>query len=430
MQHWERQLAWLSKTLLTHPDSWKVVFAHHPLFATGKWGAAPPSMPVARVAAVLAQHNVHLYLAGHDHLLQHMVLNSGMLQVIGGGGGGALDMDPFLNSAQSASHAEVLHTAVRQPGFGAVMIAGGQLCTTTVSLFGEQFTSCVSKNTSSCGRECVKTTHVQSEVVAALSTIAWARAQFWRKEGLKIKVLECVGFDGWDLYDELPWSYELPTRNCVKASLKRTAGSALRWDVPVSWLGASSSGIIGWLLKDEALSFVCGVPTDYASWQKNCSSSTFVSCSARDIDKCAKCSGSDWSTVLDMQSGCKKFHRYGTTRQFQNHNELMFHQDGAQAIAGIFYYNSSFRSGRNNYERAPEFEALVQADNTLVRALEHQAVLRVLYNISVPVLQLRLPRKVLDGRKKNFLYRGNALRRERKKNDWLLLPPRQIVSEK
>lgn len=109
----------------------------------------------------------------------------------------------------------------------------------------------------------------------------------------------------------------------------------------------------------------------------------------------------------------------------------MFYQDGAQAIAGIFHYNSSFRSGNNNYYRVPEFEALVQANNTLVRTLEHQSGrLRVLYNISVPVLQLRRPRNALDGRKNNFLYRGNALKRERKKNDWLLLPPRQIVSEK
>ncbi len=83
---WEAQVAWLDETLARSGARWKVVFGHHPLHGHGPRG--DDAAMIARVGPVLARHEVDLYLAGHDHVLEVLRPIDGVLHVTSGAGAG------------------------------------------------------------------------------------------------------------------------------------------------------------------------------------------------------------------------------------------------------------------------------------------------------------------------------------------------------
>ena len=64
------QLLWMDKVLNVDTD-WKIVVGHHPLYTGGK-RVDEKHWVRSHVETLLTKHNVQLYLAGHEHDLQHI----------------------------------------------------------------------------------------------------------------------------------------------------------------------------------------------------------------------------------------------------------------------------------------------------------------------------------------------------------------------
>lgn len=65
-----RQLAWMD-SLLSEPFDWKIMIGHHPLY-TGGSRSREESFVRSHIEPLLDRHQVDLYLAGHEHDLQHI----------------------------------------------------------------------------------------------------------------------------------------------------------------------------------------------------------------------------------------------------------------------------------------------------------------------------------------------------------------------
>lgn len=63
--NWSKQLLWLEKSLADSDATWKVVYAHHPLYSSGTHGGN--FKLVDRLSPLFARYGVQLYLNGHDH---------------------------------------------------------------------------------------------------------------------------------------------------------------------------------------------------------------------------------------------------------------------------------------------------------------------------------------------------------------------------
>ncbi|MFN7926309.1 MAG: metallophosphoesterase, partial [Bryobacteraceae bacterium] len=83
----QRQLDWIEKQLAASTEPWKIVYGHHPIFSSGMHGMeARPRQLAARLLPILKRYKVDLYIAGHDHHMQH-IEHDGIQFFISGGGG-------------------------------------------------------------------------------------------------------------------------------------------------------------------------------------------------------------------------------------------------------------------------------------------------------------------------------------------------------
>jgi hypothetical protein len=88
----EAQLMWLKNELSKSRARWKVAFGHHPIFSAGQHGDSPAL--IAKLLPVL-KDRVDVFLAGHDHDLQHLKPEGGVhFFVSGGGGAGIRKIEP------------------------------------------------------------------------------------------------------------------------------------------------------------------------------------------------------------------------------------------------------------------------------------------------------------------------------------------------
>ena len=109
------QLAWLTAELeKPRTTPWLVVMGHHPVFSNGPHGDT--SMLVRDWEPLFRKHKVHLYLAGHDHDMQHLEFEGHPTSFALSGGGGSdlytLKIDPEKRGPYAAkihgfSHLEV-----------------------------------------------------------------------------------------------------------------------------------------------------------------------------------------------------------------------------------------------------------------------------------------------------------------------------------
>ncbi len=115
-----QQLTWLQAELekpLTTP--FLIVMAHHPVFSNGPHG--DHKVLIRDWDPLLRKHNVHLYLAGHDHDLQHLEFDAHPTSFFLSGGGGADLYDfraeaagrgPWVQKVHGFSHMEVTPAAL------------------------------------------------------------------------------------------------------------------------------------------------------------------------------------------------------------------------------------------------------------------------------------------------------------------------------
>ncbi len=67
------QLRWLDGALARSTAPWKIVAAHHPVFSGGSGHGSTPEL-IADVKPMLERYGVQLFMNGHDHDLQHIVV--------------------------------------------------------------------------------------------------------------------------------------------------------------------------------------------------------------------------------------------------------------------------------------------------------------------------------------------------------------------
>ena len=83
----EQQGAWLKSELAKPRAKFTVAIGHHPLYSNGAHGDIKSL--IAAWGGVLQEHDVHVYLCGHDHDLQHLELDGLKTSFVVSGGGGA-----------------------------------------------------------------------------------------------------------------------------------------------------------------------------------------------------------------------------------------------------------------------------------------------------------------------------------------------------
>mgnify|MGYP002777066117 CR=1 FL=1 len=85
---WDAQLAWLERELQQSTAQWKIVFGHHPIYASGVYGTNPAF--VRRFAPLFKKYGVQLYINGHEHHYERTRAIEGTTYLITGHGGASL----------------------------------------------------------------------------------------------------------------------------------------------------------------------------------------------------------------------------------------------------------------------------------------------------------------------------------------------------
>ena len=83
-----KQIEWLKTELETSDARWKIVYGHHPPFGHHPVRGNNQSL-IDRLVPVLVEHDVDLFVAGHDHFLDMMKPRDGVHYLTAGAGAGA-----------------------------------------------------------------------------------------------------------------------------------------------------------------------------------------------------------------------------------------------------------------------------------------------------------------------------------------------------
>ena len=80
----ETQLRWLDRELGRSTARWKVVYGHYPIYSTAGHGDTPG---YDRTLLPILRDRAHIYLAGHEHTMQHLKPEGGVHFIVNGAGG-------------------------------------------------------------------------------------------------------------------------------------------------------------------------------------------------------------------------------------------------------------------------------------------------------------------------------------------------------
>ncbi|MEB3343175.1 metallophosphoesterase [Okeania sp.] len=83
-EDWEVQLNWLEKELSNSKAPWKIVFAHHPIYSSGKYGSSQKL--ISTLTPLFKKHKVQLYINGHEHNYERTRPINGTTYLISGAG--------------------------------------------------------------------------------------------------------------------------------------------------------------------------------------------------------------------------------------------------------------------------------------------------------------------------------------------------------
>ncbi|RUT04235.1 acid phosphatase [Dulcicalothrix desertica PCC 7102] len=82
----QTQLSWLDTELSKSKAPWKIVYGHHPIYASGVYGSNPAF--IKAFTPIFTKHNVQLYINGHEHHYERTIPINGTTYLICGGGAG------------------------------------------------------------------------------------------------------------------------------------------------------------------------------------------------------------------------------------------------------------------------------------------------------------------------------------------------------
>jgi 3',5'-cyclic AMP phosphodiesterase CpdA len=83
---WKNQLNWLEKELSLSKAPWKVVFGHHPIYASGVYGSNPEF--IKTFTPLFQKYSVQVYINGHEHHYERTHAINGTTYLVTGGGAG------------------------------------------------------------------------------------------------------------------------------------------------------------------------------------------------------------------------------------------------------------------------------------------------------------------------------------------------------
>jgi 3',5'-cyclic AMP phosphodiesterase CpdA len=83
---WKQQLPWLEKELSSSNAPWKIVFGHHQIYSSGRYGMNQAFIDT--FTPIFQKHRVQLYINGHDHHYERSQLIKGTTYLICGAGAG------------------------------------------------------------------------------------------------------------------------------------------------------------------------------------------------------------------------------------------------------------------------------------------------------------------------------------------------------
>jgi 3',5'-cyclic AMP phosphodiesterase CpdA len=118
---WKNQLVWLDRELAKSQAPWKVVYGHHPIYASGHYGSNPEFIEL--FTPIFKKHNVQLYINGHEHHYERTTAINGTTYLICGAGGGTRPVGKnewTAHSAEKLSFAayEVYRDRIQVEGIG------------------------------------------------------------------------------------------------------------------------------------------------------------------------------------------------------------------------------------------------------------------------------------------------------------------------
>lgn len=82
------QLMWLDEQLAASKARWKIVYGHHPIYSAGTHADSPRM--IRQLLPVLKTRRVDVFIAGHDHDMQHLRTDGGVNFFVAGGAGAGL----------------------------------------------------------------------------------------------------------------------------------------------------------------------------------------------------------------------------------------------------------------------------------------------------------------------------------------------------
>ncbi len=98
---WKTQLIWLEQELSRSNAPWKVVFGHHQIYSSGRYGINQNL--IKTLTPILQKYGVQLYINGHDHNYERTRSINGTTYLICGAGAGVRPVDRSIWTAHSAS---------------------------------------------------------------------------------------------------------------------------------------------------------------------------------------------------------------------------------------------------------------------------------------------------------------------------------------
>src|SRR5215203_1310197 len=86
------QLEWLQKGLEQSGSRWKIVYFHHPIYTSGRYGTAARTLRSV-LEPLLVEGNVDVVLSGHEHFYERLVPQRGIVYFISGAAGSLREHD-------------------------------------------------------------------------------------------------------------------------------------------------------------------------------------------------------------------------------------------------------------------------------------------------------------------------------------------------
>jgi acid phosphatase len=120
--NWAAQLPWLEQELQKSTARWKIVFGHHPVYASGVYGPNPDL--IRTFTPLFQKYGVQLYINGHEHHYERTRPIAGTTYLVTGHGGASLrsvgkhDWTAYAVSRYGFSAIEVYRDRIEIKGIG------------------------------------------------------------------------------------------------------------------------------------------------------------------------------------------------------------------------------------------------------------------------------------------------------------------------